>query len=107
MTAFLIGSGSVTAGTELGMTEVFQNHGGVWMSTEVGSDGEMTPRKRIGGVGYAFKACEAESALTAKNLTHIEPRSAAPPDPVEGDVYMSSTTHRLYIYDGSLWQACW
>ena len=92
---------TVTAGAEDTLAKVFQNHGVVWMSTEVGSDGEMTPRKRIAAVGYAFMAGKAA------DLSHIEPRSSAPANPTEGDVYMDATTHKLMVYDGTTWQACW
>jgi hypothetical protein len=103
----LIGSGTVSAGTEDGLVEVFRNNTGVWMTTEVNTDGEMTPRKLIGSVGYAVKSDEAETAQNAINLSHIEPVATAPANPVEGDVYMDSTTHKLMVYDGSTWQACW
>jgi len=94
----LIGSGTVTAGSESGFAEVFQKHGSVWMSTEVGNDGEMTPRQRIGSVPYA---------LRAGDLSHYEPRGSAPENPVEGDVYWDSTAHKLMCFDGTTWQACW
>ena len=97
----VMGSGTVTPGTQSELHAVFQKHGEVWMSTEVGSDGEMTPRKRIGSVGYATRAG------SAADLTHIEPKSAAPAHPPKGAVYMDETTNKLMVYDGTTWQACW
>lgn len=35
------------------------------------------------------------------------PAGSAPASPVEGSVYMDSTTHKLRAYDGSTWQDCW
>jgi len=97
----LIGSGTVTAGTESKLRNVFQNNRTVWMSTEVGTDGEMTPRKRIALVAYALQAG------TSADLSKIIPRSTAPSNPTEGMVYWDATTHKLMAYDGTTWQACW
>jgi microcystin-dependent protein len=54
--ALLIGSGTITPGTEASLADVFQKHGEVWLGMEVGGDGEMTPRTRIGSVPYAVRA---------------------------------------------------
>ena len=94
----LLGSGTLTPGTESILSAVFQNHSEVYMSTEVDTDGEMTPRQRIGSVGYAFKA---------GGLSHIVPRDVAPAQPSEGDIYMDNNTDTLMVYDGNDWQACW
>lgn len=51
----LIGSGTVTPGSEPNLGAVFQNHQDVWMGVEVDSDGEMSPRARIASVPYALK----------------------------------------------------
>ena len=50
----LIGSGTVTAGTESGLADLFQKHPNVWMGVAVGADPEMTPRQRISSVPYAM-----------------------------------------------------
>jgi len=97
----LIGSGIVKPGTEDGLADLFQNNRAVWMSTEVGNDGEMSPRVPIGSVGYSM------TSGNARNLSHIEPRDTAPADPVMGDIYVDSADGKLYIYDGTTWQACW
>ncbi len=59
----LIGSGTVTPGTEPSLSAVFQNHQDVWMGVKVDADAEMTPRARIllltiemGGVVLYFTA---------------------------------------------------
>ena len=101
----MIGSGIVTEGTVDSLREVFESHGAVWMSVELHGDEEMTPRKRIGSVGYALKLAQAEMA---KDLTHIAPRFTAVDDPVAGDLYIdASDGNRLKVYDGTAWQACW
>ena len=101
----LIGSGTLTKGAEPTLTEVFQNHRRVWMSIEVGTDGEMGPRLRIASVAYAFSA---EKAATAEDLTHIDPRPVAPANPRIGDVFLdSSVGNVLKVWDGAFWKACW
>jgi formylglycine-generating enzyme required for sulfatase activity len=51
----LIGSGTVTPGTEPTLAAVFQKHTDVWMGVKVDADAEMTPRARIASVPYALK----------------------------------------------------
>jgi len=50
----LIGSGTITTGTESSLAAVFQKHPDVWMGVKVDSDNEMTPRARITSVPYAI-----------------------------------------------------
>lgn len=50
---------------------------------------------------------EPERPLHINDILRIEPRSTAPSFPSEGDIYMNSTTHKLMVYDGTVWQACW
>lgn len=45
--------------------------------------------------------------LHVNDTMRLEPRGSAPPSPSEGDMYMNSTTHKLMVYDGTQWQACW
>jgi hypothetical protein len=45
--------------------------------------------------------------LHVKDVMRIEPTASAPASPSEGDIYMDSTTHKLMVYDGTQWQACW
>ena len=80
------------------LSNVFQEGSTVWMSTEVGRDGEMSPRKLIGSVGFAFKAGD---------VTRFVPRTTPPVNPKEGEVFMDLATHTLLVFDGTTWQACW
>jgi hypothetical protein len=45
--------------------------------------------------------------LHVNDVMRLEPRASAPSSPSEGDMYMDSTTHKLMVYDGTTWQACW
>jgi len=57
----LIGSGTITPGSETTLAAVFQKHGEVWMGVKVNGDPEMTPRSLITSVPYAFRAQSAQS----------------------------------------------
>jgi hypothetical protein len=45
--------------------------------------------------------------LHVADVMRLEPRDTAPSDAAEGDMYMDGATHRLMVYDGTDWQACW
>ena len=45
--------------------------------------------------------------LHVDDVMRLEPRANPPALPSEGDMYMNSTTHKLMVYDGTTWQACW
>ncbi len=45
--------------------------------------------------------------LHVNDVIRLEPRSTAPLNPKEGDMYMDGTTHTLKVYNGSTWQECW
>jgi hypothetical protein len=46
-------------------------------------------------------------ALHVSDVMRLQPRATAPASPAEGDIYMDSTTHKLMVYDGTAWKACW
>tara|TARA_Y100000385_G_scaffold115780_1_gene120474 strand:+ start:1395 stop:3239 length:1845 start_codon:yes stop_codon:yes gene_type:complete len=80
-----------TAGAEKGFLSLgVANGSGTW------SDGYTEERLRI-----------ETDRVTVKNIMRLKPLSAAPASPLEGDVYMNSVTHKLMVYDGTTWQACW
>ncbi|MCB0668634.1 MAG: hypothetical protein KDC80_22570 [Saprospiraceae bacterium] len=45
--------------------------------------------------------------LHINDVMRLEPRTSAPSNPMEGDIYMDSNIHKLMVYDGNQWQACW
>ena len=45
--------------------------------------------------------------LHVSDAMRLEPTATAPTSPSAGDMYFSSTTTKLMVYDGSTWQACW
>ena len=48
-----------------------------------------------------------QRSLQIKDVMRLEPISTPPSSPAEGDIYMDATTHKLMVYDGTQWQACW
>jgi hypothetical protein len=47
-----------------------------------------------------------DGKVNITEVLHLEPGSQ-PGTAVEGDMYMDDTTHKLMVYDGTTWQACW
>lgn len=46
--------------------------------------------------------------LHVKDVMRLEPRNAPPPLPWgEGDIYYDLLTHKLMVYNGTEWMACW
>ena len=45
--------------------------------------------------------------VTVKTVMKLEPLTTAPNNATEGDMYMNGLTHKLMVYDGTTWQACW
>ncbi len=46
------------------------------------------------------------TSINIGTAIHLTPGSA-PSSPTEGDMYMDATSHKLMVYDGTTWQACW
>ncbi len=46
-------------------------------------------------------------SLSVGDIMNLPPRDTPPASPSEGDVYMNGTTHKLMVFDGSTWCACW
>jgi hypothetical protein len=68
----LIGSGTITPGTESTLTDVFQKHSEVWMGVKVDTDPEMTPLSRISSVSYSMMS---DMAAQAGIATQVAPGS--------------------------------
>ena len=45
--------------------------------------------------------------LDVNDAMHLKPLETAPASPTEGDIYMSSVSHKLMVFDGTSWKACW
>lgn len=58
-----------------------------------------------GNVGIG--TTDPQRTLHVNDVMRLEPRSSAPSSPSEGDIYMDSSVHKLMVYDGTIWKACW
>jgi hypothetical protein len=60
--------------------------------------GEFVFNKNLSITG----SVSATTSISAETLFHLTPGSG-PVGPVEGDIYMDSTSHKLRCYDGTIW----
>jgi hypothetical protein len=44
--------------------------------------------------------------LHVNDVIRLEP-TFIPNSPSEGDIYMDVVYHKLMVYDGTMWRACW
>ncbi len=86
----LIGSGTITPGTESSLAAVFQKHKEVWMGVKVDADAEMTPRARIASVPYALSV----------DMDSIYSIAFSNPDQ-DGDGYKSTLVGGNDCHDGN------
>ncbi len=68
-----------------------------------------TPTLFVGGSNHRVGIGTSSPArkLHVNDVIRLQPRASAPSSPAEGDMYMNSTSHKLMVYDGTAWQACW
>lgn len=59
----------------------------------------------IGNVGIGTSVPKRK--LHVNNVMRLEPRTTAPLSPSEGDIYMNATSHKLMVFDGTIWRSCW
>jgi hypothetical protein len=45
--------------------------------------------------------------LHVNDAMRLQPLATAPASPSAGDMYFSSVTNKLMVFDGTVWQACW
>lgn len=45
--------------------------------------------------------------LHVSEMMRLVPQSSVPPNPLEGDMYMDANDHKLKVFDGTIWRACW
>ncbi|MCD4734981.1 MAG: hypothetical protein K8R53_02965 [Bacteroidales bacterium] len=69
--------------------------------------GEFDTGKAVINGDLGIKTRTPERALHVNDTIRLEPRSTAPDSPAEGDIYMDSGEHKLKVYDGTQWRACW
>ena len=66
----------------------------------------------LGGIGadavkVGIGTTSPARSLHINDVIRLEPISAPPTNPSEGDIYMDSGSHKLMVFDGTTWHACW
>lgn len=69
--------------------------------------GEFDNQKAAVNGDLGIRNKNPQRALHVNDVMRLEPRNSAPSSPSEGDIYMDGTDHKLKVYDGSSWKACW
>jgi hypothetical protein len=83
--------------------------GGPYPYTVYGVYGEaadVSPPNVSYGV-YSDGDAKVDGRLHVNDVIRLKPRSTAPSNPSEGDIYMDSNDNKLKVYDGTQWQSCW
>ncbi|MDB4655513.1 hypothetical protein OAE48_01570 [Flavobacteriales bacterium] len=78
-------------------------HYGLFVGASDYSDAVLVTK----GGQVGIRTTTPQRELHVNNVMRLEPRASAPSSPAEGDIYMNSTTKKLMVYDGTVWQACW
>ena len=95
-------------GMMLSATRSDQSAGVIKFCSGQGPGNAFIERMRIDSTGnVGIGVTNPQRSLQVKDVMRLEPISTPPSSPSEGDIYMDATTHKLMVYDGTQWQACW
>ena len=113
----VVNGGQIYVSTDSGNTWTAKESNRYWTSVAMSADGTKQTAVVSGGQIYVINEYTVFSvgigtSTPARNLhindvMRLQPRATAPSSPAEGDIYMDSSTHKLMVYDGTNWQACW
>ena len=81
---------SVLLGSDTPIPQSVFDGGGRYLGITVGSDAEMTPRKRMVSVGYAFRAADADSLGGFDASDYVRSVDGVPPDGGDVDLVAGS-----------------
>ena len=96
------GSGNVFLGYEAGLNETGSNK--LFIAN---SDANNLIYGEFDNGRVGINTTKPARNLHINDVMRLQPRATAPSDPAEGDIYMDSIDHKLKVYDGTTWQACW
>ena len=105
--------GQIYVSTDSGNTWIAKESDRYWYSVAMSADGTRQTAVDNGGqiyisyIGVGIGATTPARKLHVSDAMRLEPRATAPSSPSEGDIYMDNTDHKLKVYDGTTWQACW
>ena len=75
-------------------------------SLMVGFNTDTDPSLFVDSYGVGVGMTSPARKLHVKDVMRLEPRSTAPDNPSQGDLYFDSTDAKLKCYDGSSWRDC-
>jgi len=58
----------------------------------------------IDPIKVGIQTTSPQRALHIKDVLRLDPRTSAPPNPAEGDIYVNSTDHHIYCYLNGVWR---
>jgi len=109
----VVRDGQIYVSTDSGNTWTAKESDRSWYSVAMSADGTKQTAVVFGGqiyiscIGVGIGTTNPARKLHISDAMRLEPRATAPSSPSEGDIYMDSTDHKLKVYDGTTWQACW
>jgi hypothetical protein len=74
-------------------------------SLHIGLNGVKYLTISYGNVGIG--TVSPKRTLHVKDVMRLDPSFGAPLQPAEGDIYMDGNLHKLMVFDGTIWRACW
>lgn len=83
---------------------------GIWNRALSGEEIAQLNAATASDCGYGklgVNVCNPQRNLHVKDVMRLEPRTTAPDNASEGDLYYDATLHKLRVYDGTTWQNCW
>jgi hypothetical protein len=109
----VVNGGQLYVSTDSGNTWTAKESSRIWRSVAMSADGTKQTAVVLNGqiylscIGVGIGTTNPARKLHVSDAMRLEPRATVPSSPFEGDIYMDSTDHKLKVYDGTTWQACW
>lgn len=115
----IAGSANVFIGNESGRinhgsSNIFIGHLSGWGTTWQDVSNRLIIHNGANGVEIPLIYGEFDNSflringtVNIRDVLKLTPKTTAPSNPSEGDVYYNSTTHKLMVFDGTSWMACW
>ncbi|NNF34619.1 MAG: hypothetical protein HKN68_10945 [Saprospiraceae bacterium] len=101
------GRGSTSTSAGALSVPVFWGFSGETIQPEPGIHLGGSIRKSPPPPNVGINTDNPERDLHITDVLRLEPRASEPSNPKKGDIYFSSTTNKLRVYDGTQWQDCW
>lgn len=98
------GVGSFAAGGEVAVEPLAQYTFVFGRQCTTSTPNAVIFHNSVDPIKVGIQTTSPERALHIKDVLRLEPRSSAPPNPSEGDIYVNSTEHTIYCYLDGEWK---